>query len=308
MRPDLSNLPARRAPRPAGPVLAAVAVVAAAFAFPPPPAADDGARAPMSREEFDAHRQRIGAEAAAREGERLSAILRLFERDGDYVDEEVRRRVDRGEPEAEALDAVAGKGREERIASARRRLLEVHLPTERDRWRIEANHAAVEAAMAAAGFTAGDVFSAIPLVESTYDPTAFTIAARLGGETVKGMWQFTESTGRDHGLAVTSLGADEARRDPDERYDPRKSSLAARSYIDFLEGFEFASGCPATRELVLASWHMGQGNANRKIRKYGCDFWGWRKDGEDGFGTHSYNYPALVIAGGRLLNEMGVAR
>lgn len=291
----------RRAP--AAPVLAALVFAVLAAAGPPPAAAEDGAA--VSREEFERRRGEIARRAAERAAEFMIARLRLFERDGDYVEAEVEKRVRAGRSEAEALDEVAGRGRAERIARARQRMLEVHFPTERDRDAILRRYRAVAGAMRAAGFDPGAARSAIPLVESTYDPGAFNIAARLGGETVKGMWQFTESTGREYGLAVTSRGRGESAGDPDERYDPGKSSRAARAYLGALDRFPFADDCPAAEELVIASYHMGQGNANRKIRKYGCDFWSWRKDGEAGFGAHSYNYPALVFAGRELMAELG---
>ena len=261
----------------------------------------------LSREEFDRRKGEIARQSAVRAAEFMSARLRLFERDAAYVEEEVRKRVRTGRSEAEALDEVAGRGRGERIARARQRLLEVHFPAERDRDLVLRNYRAVAGAMQAAGFAPGGARSAIPLVESTYDPMAFNVAERLGGETVKGMWQFTESTGREYGLKVTSHGHEKASGDPDERYDPAKSSAAAKAYLGALDRFRFARGCPATEELILASYHMGQSNANRKIRKYGCDFWRWRKDGEDGFGAHSYNYPALVLAGRELMAELAAA-
>lgn len=277
------------------------ALVLPAAPAPPSAAAEEAA---SSREEFERRRAEAARRAARRQAEFMTARLSLFERDGAYVEAEVEKRVRAGSAEAEALDQVAGSGRAGRIARARQRLLEVHFPSERARSRVLGNYRAVAGAMRAAGFAPAEARSAIPLVESTYNPAAFNIAERLGGETVKGMWQFTESTGREYGLEVTSRKRDAAAGDPDERYDPEKSSRAARAYLGALDGFPFANGCPATEELVIASYHMGQGNANRKIRKYGCDFWAWRKDGVAGFGVHSYNYPALVLAGRELMAEL----
>lgn len=282
-----------------------LALVAAVASGP----ADTGAaaaEAAISREDFDRQRIRIAAEAAARHGESMAARLRIAERDRKYVEGEVRRRMARGQTEAEALNAVVGTGRAERIAKARRRLLEVHIPTENDQTRIRANFAVARDAMRSAGFASGSANVAVPFIESGYRPRAFNTADRIG-ETVKGMWQMTESTARDHGLKVTKLGASNGAADSDERYDPAKSSVAAKAYLELLENRDYARGCAATPELVLASYHMGQGNVDKKIAKYGCDFWTWRKDGEDGFGTHSYSYPALVLAGSQLLAEMGLS-
>ena len=287
-------------------LLAALAAAMVLAAAAPAPAEEDPA--PMSREEFELRKERIAADAVDRSAGAMLRRLGIYERDAEYVDEEVRKRTEAGETGEQALAGVAGVGRADRIAKARRRLLEVHMPTEADRRRVLANFRAVEGDMAGAGIAAGSVRAAIPLIESTYNPMAFNIAERLGGETVKGMWQFTESTGRGYGLAVTRRGAADAAGDTDERYDPARSSAAARAYLDDLDAFEFANGCPAGDELILASYHMGQGNVNRKIRKYGCDFWAWRKDGEHGFGTHSYNYPALVLAGSGLMAELGAGR
>ena len=283
----------------------ALAFALAAAVGLPPAAAEEAA---PSREEFDRQKREIASDAAERLSESMAGRLRLFERDGDYVETEVEKRVRAGATEAAALDEVAGRGGAERIAQAKRRLLEVHFPSERARDAVLRNFRAVAGAIGAAGFAPGEARAAIPLVESTYNPMAFNVAERLGGETVKGLWQFTESTGREYGLAVTSHGHGEAAGDPDERYDPAKSSRAARAYLGALDRFPFANSCPATEELVLASYHMGQGNANRKIREYGCDFWSWRKDGRAGFGAHSYNYPALVLAGRELMAELGAAR
>lgn len=272
-----------------------------------PAAAEAGTeQAAISREDFDRQRTRIAAEAAARHGESMAARLHIAELDREYVEGEVRKRMGQGQTEAQALDAVVGSGRAERIAKARRRLLEVHIPTEQDRERIRDNFVGVEDAMRGAGFVSASANIAVPFIESGYRPRAFNTAGRIG-ETVKGMWQLTESTARDHGLKVTKLGENDGAGDADERYDPAKSSVAAKAYLEVLEDRDYARGCAAAPELVLASYHMGQGNVDKKIAKYGCDFWTWRKDGEDGFGTHSYSYPALVLAGGQLLAEMDLS-
>ena len=284
------------------PVLACRLALLAAVVCVQATGAADGEPA-ISRDEFDRERHRIAAEAAARHGDFMVARLRIADLDRKYVDHEVRRRMDDGQSEAEALDAVVGTDRAERIGKARRRLLEVHIRTEIDREQIQANFAAVKSVIGSAGFASGSAHVAVPLIESGYRPKAFNMAS-LTGETVKGMWQLTESTARDHGLEVTKRGESDASVDADQRYDPAKSSIAAKAYLDMLEGYDFALGCAATPALVLASYHMGQGNVDKKIAKYGCDFWGWQKDGQDGFGTHSYNYPALVLAGQQLLAEM----
>lgn len=290
-------------PSPSGALLACRLALVAVVASGP---AATGAEAAISREDFDRQRARIAAEAAARHGESMAARLRIAERDSEYVEGEVRRRMERGQTEAQAIDAVVGTGRAERIAKARRRLLEVHIPTEQDRERIGANFAAVQDAMRSAGFGSGSANVAVPFIESGYRPRAFNAASRIG-ETVKGMWQLTESTASEHGLKVTQLGESDGAADSDERYDPAKSSVAAKAYLKLLEDRDYARGCAAAPELVLASYHMGQGNVDKKLAKYGCDFWTWRKDGEDGFGTHSYSYPALVLAGSQLLAEMGLS-
>ena len=257
----------------------------------------------MSKEEFDRVRKEILRRSAVRQAEMIASRLSIVDRDREYVDREVRKRMDQGRSQSQALEEVVGSAREDRIEKAYRRLLEVHIPREEDRNRIRSSFEGARPAILGAGFSPDGVQMAIPFIESGYDPKAFNVE-RLNGETVKGMWQFTESTGRDHGLTVTTQSQSEAAEDPDERYNPNRSSQAAKSYLDQLQSFRFANGCPATSELVLASYHMGQGNVNKKIRKYGCDFWNWTKDGEDGFGTHSYSYPALVLAGGKLLREM----
>lgn len=260
----------------------------------------------ISQEEFDRQRKQIGRDSAAQKAIYLGKRLSIYEEYGEYVKEEIQKKRDQGRSESDAVDEVAGRGREERIAKARQYLLERRVRNEQDKKLLRDNFNAVKSAIYDAGFTAGQVHMAIPLIESDYDPMAFNIAERLNNETVKGMWQFTESTAKDYDLKVTRKGKNEAADDPDERYDPGRSSNAAKAYLDMLGKFDFAKSCLATEELILAAYHMGQGNVNKKIHKYGCDFWQWKMDHEDGFGEHSYNYPALVIAGRQILGELNL--
>ena len=258
----------------------------------------------ISREEFDRRKKQIGRDSAAQKAVYLSRRISIYEEYGEHIKEEIQKRRDQGRSESDAVDEVAGRGREERIAKARQYLLERRVRNEQDKNLLRNNFNAVKKAMYNAGFTASQVHMAIPLIESDYDPMAFNIAERLNNETVKGMWQFTESTAKEYDLKVTRKGKNEAADDPDERYNPGLSSVAAMSYLEMLDRFRFANSCRATDELVLASYHMGQGNVNKKIRKYGCDFWQWKMDHRGGFGEHSYNYPALVLAGRQILREL----
>ena len=258
----------------------------------------------ITREEFDRQMRILSKRGREIQAHLMIKRWSIFDEDSEYVEKEVQKKVREGIDENVAFEEVVGKEKEDRIEKAYFRLLHVHLPTEKDKNQIKNNFTAVKQAMTDAEFISDSIHIAIPLIESRYDVKAFNIATRLNNETVKGMWQFTESTAKEYGLDVTKKGKKQAGSDSDQRYNPKKSSQAAKRYLDQLNGFEFTHGCPATPELVLASYHMGQGNANRKIKKYGCDFWAWKKDGKDGFGTHSYNYPALVLAGRKLLTEL----
>lgn len=99
----------------------------------------------------------------------------------------------------------------------------------------------------------------LPIVESSYDPFAFSQGAAAG------MWQFIASTGKLYGLKQNWWY--------DARRDVRASTDAALAYLGHL--VEHFGG---DWELALAAYNTGQGNVDRAIRrnqKLGkpTDFW-----------------------------------
>lgn len=95
----------------------------------------------------------------------------------------------------------------------------------------------------------------LAIVESSLNPRA---RSRVGAT---GLWQFMYSTGKMHGLEVTSY--------VDERMDPVKATDAAARYLSTLyRVFE-------DWDLVLASYNSGPGNVSKAIRRSGgsTDYW-----------------------------------
>ena len=98
----------------------------------------------------------------------------------------------------------------------------------------------------------------LAIVESTLNPRA---RSRMGAT---GLWQFMFSTGKMHGLDVSSY--------VDERMDPVKATDAAAAYLSTLyRMFE-------DWDLVLASYNSGPGNVSKAIRRSGgaTDYWDLR--------------------------------
>lgn len=95
----------------------------------------------------------------------------------------------------------------------------------------------------------------LAIVESTLNPRA---RSRMGAT---GLWQFMFSTGKMHGLDVSSY--------VDERMDPVKSTDAAAMYLSTLYKM-FGDW-----DLVLASYNSGPGNVSKAIRRSGgaTDYW-----------------------------------
>ena len=230
--------------------------------------------------------------------------MTLLEKYSEAITEQVEREVAEGVDRREALDRAAGVGRAERVAKAKQFLLEQIHSGALDLDQIVGRFGLYRATFER-HFEPDSVYLAIPFQESRYVRYAFNEAS-VGGqrETVKGLWQFTESTGRQYRLSVTDRGADARTRDADERYDPRKSTAAARA---FLSDLEERLGEDGGSDLVIAAYHVGPGNVEGLISRYGNrDFWSWREDPKHSFGSKSYHYPALVLAAHELLSEKGV--
>jgi membrane-bound lytic murein transglycosylase D len=98
----------------------------------------------------------------------------------------------------------------------------------------------------------------LALVESGYDPNAYSRAAAVG------MWQFMTSTGRDMGLRIDWW--------IDERRDPVKSTDAAVRFIsDLREQF-------GSLYLAAAAYNGGPGRIARGLSRYADDFEGTTGD------------------------------
>ncbi|HBX90756.1 MAG TPA: lytic transglycosylase [Alistipes sp.] len=95
---------------------------------------------------------------------------------------------------------------------------------------------------------------ALPIIESALSPNAVSRAGAAG------LWQFMPATGKMYGLEINSL--------VDERFDPRKATLAACRYLKDLYGIYH------DWPLALAAYNCGPGNVNKAIaRSGGRDFW-----------------------------------
>lgn len=102
-------------------------------------------------------------------------------------------------------------------------------------------------------------------VESGFSPVARSRANALG------LWQLMPRTAKYYGLQVT--------RNKDERYDPIKSTYAAREYLlDLLTIFGSRSFM-----LAMASYNAGEGNVQAALKKMSSykdrSFWKLRRSG-----------------------------
>ncbi len=99
----------------------------------------------------------------------------------------------------------------------------------------------------------------LAIVESALNPKA---KSRVGAT---GLWQFMFTTGKMHGLDVSSY--------VDERMDPERSTEAAAQYLASLYKV-FGDW-----DLVLASYNSGPGNVSKAIRRSGgsTDYWQLRR-------------------------------
>ncbi len=99
----------------------------------------------------------------------------------------------------------------------------------------------------------------LAIVESALNPRA---KSRVGAT---GLWQFMFTTGKMHGLDVSSY--------VDERMDPVRATEAAAEYLASLYKV-FGDW-----DLVLASYNSGPGNVSKAIRRSGgsTDYWNLRR-------------------------------
>ena len=91
---------------------------------------------------------------------------------------------------------------------------------------------------------------AMAMIESGFDPDAKSTAGAVG------LWQFMSPTAKDYNLMVS--------RRLDERYDPHKSTVAAREYLlDLI--LDFGHGESAL--LAMAAYNAGEGRIRHRLRK-----------------------------------------
>jgi len=95
-------------------------------------------------------------------------------------------------------------------------------------------------------------FALLPIVESAFDPFAFSHAAAAGG------WQFTEPTARDHGLKVGDW------------YDGRRDMyVATRAALDYLQ--QLHRRFNGDWRLALAGYNAGPARVQRALASYRGD-------------------------------------
>lgn len=98
----------------------------------------------------------------------------------------------------------------------------------------------------------GKDFKYVPVVESTLNPNAKSVANAVGP------WQFVPATGAQYGLVQSET--------VDLRKDLRKSTRAAAKHLNYLLG-EFNHDIP----LALASYNYGEGNVTKAMEKQGIE-------------------------------------
>ena len=107
-------------------------------------------------------------------------------------------------------------------------------------------------------------FALLPMVESTYNPNAYS------REHAVGLWQFVGATGKSFGLQQDWWF--------DGRRDPRASTIAALDYMEQLyKQFD------EDWLLAIAAYNTGDGNLRRAIRRSNEDeieFWNLNLPGE----------------------------
>lgn len=89
----------------------------------------------------------------------------------------------------------------------------------------------------------------LPVIESALNPIAFSRAG------ASGLWQFMYGTGKQYKLNIDSY--------IDERRDPKKSTVAAVTYLKDLYNIY------GDWMLVIAAYNCGPGNVNKAIRRSG---------------------------------------
>ena len=118
----------------------------------------------------------------------------------------------------------------------------------------------------------------LPFAESGFNPWAYSRAG------AGGMWQFMPGTARGYGLQVNWW--------IDERRDPRKSTLAAAKYLQYLYD-QFKDW-----QLALAAYNAGPGTVRRAIAKSGGerDFFSLARSKKKYFVEETKHYVPKFIA------------
>ena len=217
--------------------------------------------------------------------------------------------MDMGVPYDKAVKDVKGRLGNERIENIKQFFIDQGL---KERIRQEFNRYGDTIKRIFAEFNLSpDLYGFIPWRESQFNPHICT-TARVNGrnETVKGLWQFVESTGSEMGLKVSSTPCAQGMGESsdiqnDERFDVAKSTRAAASYLSKI--IEKLGSYGDRPELVLASFHNGPDAVAGMIKEFGPDYWKWEPSETNqrlyGFGVRSYDYPAYVLAAAEVAKE-----
>jgi membrane-bound lytic murein transglycosylase D len=153
------------------------------------------------------------------------------------------------------------------------------------------------------------VYGMVPWQESGFNPNVCVPAAVDGkNETVKGMWQLTETTAREMGLKITSTGGNakgeglDSDLAVDERYDVEKSTRAAAKYLSRIK--RDLGEHSNNDALVLCSYHTGPTAVKKMIKDLGSDYWSWEISDRNikayGFGSRSFDYVPRILAAAEL--------
>lgn len=217
--------------------------------------------------------------------------------------------MDRGVPHNQAFKDVKGKLGNERIENIKQFFIDQGLK-ERIGQGFNRYRETIKRVFAEFNLSS-DLYGFIPWRESQFNPHICTTATVNGrNETVKGLWQFVESTGSEMGLKVSSTPCAQGMGESsdlqnDERFDVSRSTRAAAGYLSKI--IEKLGSYGDRPELVLASFHNGPDAVAGMIKEFGPDYWKWELSERNqrlyGFGVKSYDYVPYVMAAAAVAKE-----
>ena len=217
--------------------------------------------------------------------------------------------MDKGAPYDQAVKDVKGKLGNERIENIKQFFID-HGLKERICQGVNRYSDTIKQIFAEFNLSP-DLYGFIPWRESQFNPHTCTTATVNGrNETVKGLWQFVESTGSEMGLEVSSMPCvrgigKSSDLQNDERFDVVKSTRAAAGYLSKI--IEKLGSYGDRPELVLASFHNGPNAVAGMIKEFGPDYWKWELSEKNqrlyGFGVKSYDYVPYIMAAAEVAKE-----